>query len=40
MTVVNELIDQLLADYKKPEGLIGGNGLLKQVTKHLVRLAF
>jgi hypothetical protein len=40
MTVGNELIDQLLAGYKKPEDLIGGNGLLKQVTKRLVKLAF
>ena len=33
MTVNNELIDRLLADYKKPEDLIGENGLLKQLTK-------
>jgi hypothetical protein len=33
MTVSNELIDQLLAGYKKPEDLIGENGLLKQLTK-------
>jgi len=26
MTVNNELIDRLLADYKKPEDLIGENG--------------
>lgn len=36
MTVSNELIDRLLADYKKPEDLIGENGLLKQLTKRLV----
>jgi putative transposase len=30
------LIDRLLADYKKPEDLIGENGLLKQLTKRLV----
>ena len=35
MTVSNELIDRLLADYKKPEDLIGENGLLKQLTKRL-----
>ena len=29
MTVSNELIDRLLVDYKKPEDLIGENGLLK-----------
>ena len=39
MTVSNELIDQLLAGYKKPEDLIGENGLLKQLTKRLVELA-
>ena len=39
MTVSNELIDQLLADYKKPEDLIGENGLLKQLTKRLVERA-
>lgn len=39
MTVNNELIDRLLADYKKPEDLIGENGLLKQLTKRLVERA-
>ena len=39
MTVNNELIDRLLADYKKPEDLIGENGLLKQLTKRLAQLA-
>jgi len=34
-----ELIDALLADYKKPEDLIGQNGLLKQLTKALVERA-
>ena len=32
----NDLIDSLLAHYKKPEALIGENGLLKQLTKALV----
>ena len=36
---VNDLIDALLADYKKPEDLIGQNGLLKQLTKALVERA-
>ena len=27
----NDLIDGLLANYKKPEDLIGENGLLKQL---------
>ena len=32
----NDLIDSLLSNYKKPEDLIGENGLLKQLTKALV----
>ena len=32
MTVSNKLVDGLLADYKKPEDLIGEHGLLKQLT--------
>ena len=39
MTVSNELIDSLLANYKKPEDLIGEHGLLKQLTKKLVERA-
>jgi putative transposase len=31
-----DLIDALLADYKKPEDIIGEEGLLKQLTKALV----
>jgi len=34
-----DLIDSLLADYKKPEDLIGEDGLLKQLTKALVERA-
>lgn len=34
-----ELIDQLLANYKKPEDLIGEDGILKQLTKALVERA-
>ena len=34
--VPKELIASLLADYRKPEDLIGENGLLKQLTKILV----
>ena len=33
MTIDNELIDNLLKDYKKPEDIIGENGLLKQTDK-------
>jgi transposase-like protein len=39
MSVTNVLIDSLLADYKKPEDLIGENGLLKLLTKKLVERA-
>jgi putative transposase len=39
MTVNDELIDSLLADYKSPEDLIGEHGLLKQLTKRLVERA-
>ena len=39
MTVTNELIDILLANYKKLEDLIGQNDLLKQLTKKLVERA-
>src|ERR1043166_5392317 len=39
MTIDNELIDNLLKDYKKPEDLIGENGLLKQLTKRLLERA-
>ena len=34
-----DVIDSLLSDYKKPEDLIGENGLLKQLTKALVERA-
>ncbi len=38
-TIDNELIDNLLKSYKKPEDLIGENGLLKQLTKQLLERA-
>jgi putative transposase len=34
-----DLIDQLLVDYKKPEDILGENGLLKQLTKAIVERA-
>ena len=37
--VPNDLLDELLANYQKPEDLIGENGLLKQLTKLLVERA-
>lgn len=41
MAIEKELLDRLLADYncKKPEELIGENGLLKQLTKALLERA-
>ena len=30
---VNELLDRLVKEYKKPEEIMGENGLLKQLTK-------
>ena len=44
MTVVQkplpqDIIDALLTNYKKPEDLIGKDGLLKQLTKALVERA-
>lgn len=39
MTIDNELIDNLLKDYKKPADLIGESGLLKQLTKQLLERA-
>lgn len=39
MNLRPELIDELLKDYKKPEDLIGDNGIFKQLTKALVERA-
>lgn len=39
MTITNELIDSMLVDYKKPEDLIGENGLLRLLTKKLMEPA-
>ena len=39
MTINNELIDQLLKDYKSPEDILGENGLLKQFTKAILERA-
>lgn len=38
-SIDNGLIDDLLKNYKKPEDLIGENGLLKQLTKQLLERA-
>ena len=39
MAIDVKLIDKLLTDYKKPEDIIGENGLLKQLTKALLERA-
>ena len=39
MAIDLKLIDKLLGDYKKPEDIIGENGLLKQLTKALLERA-
>jgi len=39
MATTDELLDALMKDYKKPEDLIGENGLLKQLTKKLLERA-
>src|ERR1035437_4389805 len=39
MAIDLKLIDKVLADYKKPEDIIGENGLLKQLTKALLERA-
>ena len=39
MASTDELLDALMKDYKKPEDLIGENGLLKQLTKQLLERA-
>jgi putative transposase len=39
MAIDKKVIDQLLADYKKPEDIIGENGLLKQLTKAILERA-
>src|SRR5215467_3622601 len=39
MAIDKKPIDQLLTDYKKPEDIIGENGLLKQLTKAVLERA-
>lgn len=39
MSISNEILDELIKDYKNPEDLIGEKGLLKQLTKRLVERA-
>ena len=35
-TITPELLDQLLANYEKPEDLTGADGLFKQLKKALI----
>jgi|SRR5688500_8443216 len=39
MPITNEVLDQILKDYEKPEDLLSENGLLQQLTKALVERA-
>jgi putative transposase len=39
MAIEQEIVDRLLADYKKPEDLTGENGVLRQLTKALMERA-
>ena len=39
MEIKKEVLDELIKDYKKPEDLIGESGLLKQLTKALLKRA-
>jgi putative transposase len=39
MAIKEELLDELLKEYKNPEDLIGKDGILKQLTKRLVEKA-
>jgi putative transposase len=39
MAINHKLIDELLANYQKPEDILGENGLLKQLTKALLERA-
>jgi putative transposase len=39
MDIKKEVLDELIKDYKRPEDLIGENGLLKQLTKALLERA-
>ena len=38
-TIIPELLDQLLANYKKPEDLTGEDGLFKQLKRALIERA-
>jgi putative transposase len=39
VAITDDMLDQLISDYKKPEDLVGENGILKQLTKRLLERA-
>src|ERR1035441_40588 len=39
MAITDEVLNELLKDYQKPEDLLGQNGLLKQLQKRLLEKA-
>src|SRR5260370_9032154 len=39
MAIDPKLIDELLSEYKKPEDIVGENGLLRQLTKAVLERA-
>ena len=39
MAIRDELLDELMKGYEKPEDLLGENGLLKDLTKRLLEKA-
>jgi putative transposase len=36
VTIADELVDQLLKDYREPEDLLGESGIIEQLTQRLV----
>jgi len=39
MAIRDELLDELLKDYKNPEDLLGNEGILQELTKRLLERA-
>ena len=39
MTIRDEILEEILKDYKNPEDLIGKDGIFKELTKRLVEKA-
>ncbi len=40
MTIRQELLDELLKDYKNPEDLLGRGGLMDQLKKRLIETVY